>query len=89
MSFIKDLLTKGKPESTMRFILVFTVVFVILDVFGVWTYVSLCKQVLQPIDATVVSLVSALIAIIVTGKWLEKKEEVKNDSNNNKTNKEP
>lgn len=81
MSFFNDLLNKGKPESTMRFVLVFTVVFVILDVFGVWTYVSLCKQVLQPIDATVVSLVSALIAIIVTGKWLEKKEEVKNDSN--------
>lgn len=81
MSFLKDLLTKGKPESTMRFVLVFTVVFVVLDVFGVWTYVSIAKQVLQPIDATVVSLVSALIAIIVTGKWIEKKEEVKNDSN--------
>ena len=78
MSFIRDLLSKGKPESAMRFILVFTVVFVIVDVFSVWTYVSILKQVLQPIDATVVSLVSALIAIIVTGKWLEKKEENKN-----------
>ncbi|MDD5292577.1 MAG: hypothetical protein PHY46_05315 [Candidatus Omnitrophica bacterium] len=79
MSFLRDLLDKNNATSTMRFILLFAIVFVVLDVFGVWTYVSVCKTTLQAIDATVVSLVSALVAILITGKVLEKREEAKPD----------
>lgn len=83
MSLFRDLLNKDNATSTMRFIFIFIIILSVVDVLAMWTILSVLKGTMLEIPATVSTFVGSLVAIITAGKWLEKREEVKNGSNNN------
>ena len=74
---LRDLITRGKPESVMRWLILFSYVFAIGVVIFVWMIISFIKSELQDIPAGLFALVSAIISVVTAGKWLEKREETR------------
>lgn len=73
MKFIPD-----KMSNTMRWAMIFSYVFVIVVVFGVWASVSLLSNGL-PEFAIIAALATSIIGIATGGKYLEKREETKKE----------
>jgi hypothetical protein len=80
IQFIKDLISKEKPESAMRFVVLFVYLFVILTVFIMWAVVSGMKQALQEFPAGLVTIIGLVLAIPSYFKSQEKKEETKQNA---------
>ncbi len=80
IQFIKDLISKNQPESTMRYVVLFAYLFVILIVFITWSVISGVKSALQEFPAGVVTLVTLVLAIPTYFKSQEKKEETKQNA---------
>lgn len=76
---LKDLWHK-RLNNTMRAMMIFSYVFVVVTVFGVWAIVSLQRGTLVEV-AVIASLAGTIITVVTAGKWLEKKVEGKNDDN--------
>ena len=74
---LRDLITRGKPESVMRWLILFSYIFAIGVVIFVWMIISFIKSELQDIPAGLFALVSAIISVVTAGKWLEKREEIR------------
>ena len=73
----KELIRRGSPESAMRWLIIFSYVFVIGVVITAWAVLSFVNSALQDIPSGLLALVSAVITIVTAGKWLEKREETK------------
>ena len=66
----------GKLQNTMRGVLIFSYLFVIFVVFGVWAAICIHKGALQEM-AIMATLTTTIIGIVTGGKFLEKREETK------------
>ena len=74
---LRALITRGRPESVMRWLILFSYIFAIGVVIFVWMIISFIKSELQDVPAGLFALVSAIISVVTAGKWLEKREEIR------------
>jgi 1,4-dihydroxy-2-naphthoate octaprenyltransferase len=81
LQFFKDLINRCNSMSTMRFIIIFTYLFVIIITFITWASISVAKTAMQDIPVGLLGLVSAVIAIVTTGGVFNKREETKQNGN--------
>ena len=66
----------GKLQNTMRGVLIFSYIFVVVVVFGTWTILCFVRGELLEI-AVMATLATTIIGIVTGGKFFEKREETK------------
>ncbi len=84
MDYLKSLINRNSPESTMRYVVIFVYLFVILIVFLTWTIISALLSKLQDIPPSVVTIVTTVLGIPTLFKYLEKTEETKQSAKDKK-----
>lgn len=77
--FFRTLLGTNSALSSMRYVMVFGVLFVVTAVFGTWGAVSLLACEINDIPVGVVTITVAVLGVLITGKvtqaiWGEDKE---------------
>ena len=75
--YLKSLLSNVNSASSMRFVLIFSYLFVILITFIVWAALSSIKEAIQDFPAGVITFAGIILAYATGGKYLEKREETK------------
>ena len=69
-------LFQGKMNNTMRGVLVFSYIFVIVIVYLTWAIICFVKGALMEM-AIIAALSTTIIGIVTSGKFFEKREETK------------
>lgn len=76
LDFASRLFSKG-GLSSMRWVFVWTYLFVVVVVFGVWAIVYIWTKGTADIPLGVAGLAGTIIAVVTSGKYAEKREELK------------
>lgn len=76
-AYLKALLDRASSASSMRFVLIFSYLFVVLITFIVWAVLSSTKQAIQDIPMGLITFAGIVLGYATGGKYLEKREETK------------
>ena len=84
MDYFRNLINKNTPESSMRWIFVWTFFFINIVIWSAWFGVSLVKSSLQDFPSGLVAMVNGIFLIITGGAIFNKKEETKQNADSTK-----
>ena len=77
MNFVEKLLTSRGGLSSMRWVFIWTYLYVVVLVFGVWAAVYVWTKGVADLPIVVAGLAGTIISVITGGKYLQSKEEAK------------